>query len=84
MWTWFGITTKSWIVTLPDRIVDLRTSMKRVAMRSVWKSDLPPAALVVAKNVRGNPFELSGSEGREGFDIAGAKAHPFLDRYRHG
>jgi hypothetical protein len=41
-------------------------------MRSVWKIDLPPAVLVDAKNVRGKPFELLGSEGREGFDIAGS------------
>jgi len=59
-------------------MVDRRTSMKRLAMRSVWNSDLPPAVLVVAKNVRGHPVALFGSEGREGFDIAGAKAHhPF-------
>jgi alkanesulfonate monooxygenase SsuD/methylene tetrahydromethanopterin reductase-like flavin-dependent oxidoreductase (luciferase family) len=29
---------------------------------------------VVAKNVRGHPVALFGSEGREGFDIAGAEA----------
>jgi hypothetical protein len=52
--------------------------MKRFAMRSVWKSDFPPAVRVVAKNVRWHPVALFGSEGREGFDIAGAKAHhPF-------
>ena len=47
-------------------------------MRSVWSSDFPPTVRVVAKNVRGHPVALSGSDGREGFDIAGAKAHrPF-------
>jgi hypothetical protein len=43
-------------------------------MRSVWKSDLPPAVRVVTKNVRGQNDALDGSEGREGIDIAGAKA----------
>jgi hypothetical protein len=43
-------------------------------MRSVWKSDLPPAVRVVAKNVREENEALDGSEGREGIDIAGAKA----------
>ena len=43
-------------------------------MRSVWKSDLPPAVRVVTKKVRGHPVALSGLEGREGFDIAGAEA----------
>jgi hypothetical protein len=53
--------------------------MKRFAMRSVWKSDFPPAVRVVAKNVCGHPAALFGSDGREGLDIAGAKArHPFL------
>ena len=47
-------------------------------MRSVWKSDFPLAVRVAAKNVRGHPVALFGSDGREGFDIAGAKArHPF-------
>jgi hypothetical protein len=47
-------------------------------MRSVWKRDLPPAVRVVTKNVRAHPTALFGSEGREGFDIAGAKAlHTF-------
>jgi hypothetical protein len=55
-------------------MVDRKTSMKSSAMRVVWKSDLPLAARVVAKNVRGRPVALSGSDGREGFDIAGAKA----------
>jgi hypothetical protein len=64
-------------VTLPDRIADLRTSMKRFAMRSVWKIDFPPAVRVVAKNARGNALERLGSEGREGFHIAGAKALVF-------
>ena len=40
--------------------------MKRFAMRSVWKSDFPPAVRVVTKNVRGHPVALSGSEGLEG------------------
>jgi hypothetical protein len=35
---------------------------------------LPPAVRVVTKNVRGQPVALFGLEGREGFDIAGAKA----------
>jgi len=43
-------------------------------MRSVWKSDFPPAVRVVAKNVRADPVAFAGSDGREGFDIAGAKA----------
>jgi len=47
-------------------------------MRSVWNNDLPPAVRVVAKNVRAHPVAFAGSEGREGFDIAEAKAlHPF-------
>jgi len=53
--------------------------MNSCAMRSVWNNDLPPAALVVAKKVRNCPFELRGSDGLDGFDIAGAKAQlPFL------
>jgi hypothetical protein len=40
----------------------------------VWKSDLPPAVRVVTKNVRGRLVALFGFDGREGFDIAGAKA----------
>jgi len=52
-------------------------------MRSVWKRDLPPAVRVDTKNVRGNPVELLGSEGREGFDIAGAEALVFWDHFRH-
>jgi hypothetical protein len=51
---------------------------KSNAMRSVWKSDLPPAVRVVTKNVRGQYEALDGSEGREGIDIAGAKALHFL------
>jgi hypothetical protein len=47
-------------------------------MRSVWKSDLPPAVRVVTKNVRGQKEALDGSEDREGIDIAGAKALHFL------
>jgi hypothetical protein len=51
-------------------------------MRSVWKSDLPPAVRVVAKNVRAHPVAFAGSEGREGFDIAGAKAlHSFATAF---
>jgi hypothetical protein len=48
-------------------------------MRSVWKSDLPPAVRVVTKNVRGQNAALDGAAGREGIDMAGAKA---LDSYR--
>jgi hypothetical protein len=60
-------------------MVDRKTSMKSSAMRVVWKSDFPPAVRVVAKNVRGHPVALFGSDGREGFDIAGAKSlRPFL------
>ena len=51
--------------------------MNNPAMRSVWKSDLPPAVRVVTKNVRGYNEALDGSEGREGIDIAGAKALHF-------
>jgi hypothetical protein len=47
-------------------------------MRSVWKSDLPPAVRVVTKNVRGENEALDGAEGREGIDIAGAEALHFL------
>jgi hypothetical protein len=47
--------------------------MKRSAIRSVWKSDRPPAVRVVTKNVRAHPVAFAGSEGREGFDIAGAE-----------
>jgi ABC-type amino acid transport substrate-binding protein len=43
-------------------------------MRSVWKSDRPPAVRVVTKNVRAHPVAFAGSEGREGFDIAVAQA----------
>jgi hypothetical protein len=64
-------------------MIERRTSMKRFAIRSVWNRDFPPAVREVAKNVRGNPFELLGSEGREGFDIAGAKALVFYYRFRH-
>jgi hypothetical protein len=46
-------------------------------MRSVWKSDLPPAGRVVTKNVRGQNEALDGPEGRERIDIAGAKALHF-------
>jgi hypothetical protein len=53
---------------------DRRTSMNRTAMRSVWKSDLPPAVPVLVKNVREHPVAFAGSEGLEGFDIAGDKA----------
>jgi len=49
-------------------------------MRSVWKSDRPPAVRVVTKNVRGDPVASLGFDGREGFDIAGAEAHPFFWR----
>jgi hypothetical protein len=52
--------------------------MKSAAMRSVWKIDLPPAVRVVTKNVRGQKDALDGFEGREGIDIAGAKALHFL------
>ena len=52
--------------------------MKSSAMRSVWKSDLSPAVRVVVKNVRAHPVEFAGSEGREGFDMAGAKALQLL------
>jgi hypothetical protein len=59
-------------------MVDRKTSMKSSAMRVVWKSDFPLAVRVVAKNIRAHPVALLGSEGREGLDIAGAKAHhPF-------
>jgi len=50
-------------------------------MRSVWKSDLPPAVRVVTKNVRGQNEALDESEGLEGIDIAGAKALHFLQPY---
>jgi hypothetical protein len=46
-------------------------------MRSVWKSDFPPAVRVVTKNVRGEKEALAEFEGREGIDIAGAKALHF-------
>jgi hypothetical protein len=60
-----------------DRMADLRTSMKRFAMRSVWNNDLPPAVRVVTKNVRGQPVARFGSDGREGLDTAVAEAlHP--------
>jgi hypothetical protein len=59
-------------------MVDRRTSIIKSAILSVWKSDLPPAVRVVAKNVRGHPVELFGSDGREGLDIAGAKALHFF------
>jgi hypothetical protein len=60
-------------------MVDRKTSMKSSAMRVVWKSDFPLAVRVVAKNVRAHPVVPFGSEGREGFDIAGAEAHhPFV------
>lgn len=49
-------------------------------MRSVWKTDLPPAVREVTKNVRGLYEALDESEGREGIDIAGAKALHILDR----
>ena len=52
-------------------------------MRSVWKRDLPPAVRVVTKNVRGQKEALDGSDGREGIDIAGAKALHFYYRVRH-
>jgi len=52
--------------------------MNSEAMRSVWNSDLPPAVLVVAKKVRNCLFESRGSDGLDGFDIAGAKARYFL------
>jgi hypothetical protein len=52
-------------------------------MRSVWKSDFPPAVRVVTKNVRWQNDALDGSEGREGIDIAVAKASTFYDRERH-
>jgi hypothetical protein len=59
-------------------MVDRKTSMKSSAMRVVWKSDFPLAVRVVAKNIRAHPVALLGSEGREGLDITGAKAHhPF-------
>jgi hypothetical protein len=52
-------------------------------MRSVWRSDFPPAVLVVAKNVRGHPVALFGFDGREGLDIAGAKALSLFSHLRH-
>jgi hypothetical protein len=59
-------------------MVDRKTSMKSSAMRVVRRSDFPLAVRVVAKNVRAHPVALLGSEGREGLDIAGAKAqHPY-------
>jgi len=57
--------------------------MKRSAMRVVWNSAFPPAVLVVVKNVRGDTAALFGSDGRDGFDIAGAKALHCLHRFRH-
>jgi hypothetical protein len=48
-------------------------------MRSVWKSDLPPAVRVVTKYVRGQNEAIDESEGREGIDIAGAKALHLLE-----
>jgi hypothetical protein len=57
-------------------MVDRRNSINEFAIRSVWKSDLPPAVRVVTKNVRGHPVAFSESDGRDGFDIAGAKALP--------
>jgi hypothetical protein len=59
-------------------MVDRRTSMKSSAMRAVWKSDFPLAVRVVAKKVRAHPVAQLGSDGREGFDMAGAKAHILL------
>lgn len=52
----------------------LRTSIKSSAIRFVWKSDLPPAVREVTKNVRGENDARDLSEGRQGFDIAEAKA----------
>jgi hypothetical protein len=52
-------------------------------MRWVWKSDFPPAVRVVAKKVRDDPVVSFGFDGREGFDIAGAEALHFCNRYRH-
>jgi len=46
----------------------------------VWSGRVifPLAVRVVAKNVRGHPVALFGSDGREGFDIAGVEARrPF-------
>lgn len=40
--------------------------------------DLLPAVRVVTKNVRGENDAADGSEGRDGFDIAGAKALSFF------
>jgi len=57
--------------------------MKSSAMRSVWNRDLPSAVRVVVKNVRACPVAFAGSEGREGFDSAGAKARLLLHRFRH-
>ena len=47
-------------------------------MRSVWKSDFPPAVRVDTKNVREHPEPQVGSDGREGFDIAGVKPSTLL------
>jgi len=47
-------------------------------MRVVCKTDLLPAVRVVTKNVRGENDAADGSEGRDGFDIAGAKALSFF------
>ena len=70
--------TKSWTVIFPDSVWDRRTSTNRLAMRSVWNNGLPPAVRVLVKNVRARPVALIGLDGREGLDIAGAKAlRPF-------
>jgi hypothetical protein len=51
--------------------------MKRLAIRSVWNNDLPPAVRVVTKKVREHPVALIGAEGREGFASQGLKPSSF-------
>jgi hypothetical protein len=68
--------TKSSIAIFPDRIFSLKTSINSSAIRFAWKSDLPPAVRVVTKNVRAEKDAADLSDGRDGFDIAGAKALP--------
>lgn len=52
--------------------------MNSWAMRSVWKSDLPPIVRVVMKKVRNCPLEFCASDGLDGFATTGAKAHSFF------
>jgi hypothetical protein len=49
-------------------------------MRVVWNNDLPPAVLVVTKNVRDSPVACAGSDGLEGLAMAGAKARLLFSR----